>query len=298
MPDFAQPPGWEGECTFPTPGTYAFVCSTHPVEMTGTVIVEGTGEPTPTPTATPTATPTQTPTATPTVAPGRPGILAKDRTDADREELVPGRREQRRVRRDGVDRARRDRRLQLSRRARACTTSCSWTARRPACRRPGSQILPAPPLPQYSMPPGWSGECTFQTPGVYTFVCQAHPVEMEGRVVVGDVPEPTPTPTPTATPEPPRDIVPARVPKPWAAIDKPKTAQTTVAKFLANKLTVTSRCVSAGTGTLTMTIGNQLAARRLKLKKRQGAVVLATRRRDLQPVRPLHGQAQTEQEGA
>jgi plastocyanin len=143
-------------------------------------------------------------------------------------------------------------------------------------QKTGVQILPAPPLPQYSMPPGWSGECTFQAPGVYTFVCQAHPVEMEGRVVVGDTPEPTPTPTPTATPEPPRDIVPAKVPKPWAAIDKPKTAQMTVAKFLANKLTVESRCVSAGTGTLTMTIGNQLAARRLKLKKRQGAVVLAT----------------------
>jgi hypothetical protein len=126
------------------------------------------------------------------------------------------------------------------------------------------------------MPPGWSGECTFQTPGVYTFVCQAHPVEMEGRVVVGDGSEPTPTPTPTATPEPPRDIVPAKVPKPWAAIDKPKTTQMTVAKFLANKLKIDSRCVSAGTGTLTMTVGNQLAARRLKLKRRQGAVVLAT----------------------
>jgi hypothetical protein len=109
------------------------------------------------------------------------------------------------------------------------------------------------------MPPGWSGECTFQT-----------------RVVVGDGSEPTPTPTPTATPEPPRDLVPAKVPKPWAAIDKPKTAQMTVAKFLANKLTIDSRCVSAGTGTLTMRVGNQLAARRLKLKKRQGAVVLAT----------------------
>ena len=106
----------------------------------------------------------------------------------------------------------------------------------------------------------------------------AHPAEMEGRVVVGDGTEPTPTPTPTATPEPPRDIVPARVPKPWAAIDKPKTAQMTVAKFLANKLTVTSRCVSAGTGTMTMSVGNQLAAKRLrvKAKKRQATFEIST----------------------
>ena len=41
MPDFAQPPGWEGECTFAAPGTYAFVCGDAPVEMTGTVIVDG-----------------------------------------------------------------------------------------------------------------------------------------------------------------------------------------------------------------------------------------------------------------
>jgi len=68
------------------------------------------------------------------------------------------------------------------------------------------------------------------------------------------------------------------VPKPWAAIDKPKTAQMTVAKFLENKLTVTSRCVSAGTGTMTMSVGNQLAAKRLrvKAKKRQATFELST----------------------
>ena len=53
MPGFAQPAGWEGNCTFDAAGTYTFVCSTHP-EMTGTVVVESGGEPTPTPTATPT----------------------------------------------------------------------------------------------------------------------------------------------------------------------------------------------------------------------------------------------------
>ena len=53
MPGFAQSNGWEGYCTFDAPGTYVFVCSTHATEMTGTVVVEGSGEPTPTPTPTP-----------------------------------------------------------------------------------------------------------------------------------------------------------------------------------------------------------------------------------------------------
>src|SRR3712207_530846 len=87
------------------------------------------------------------------------------------------------------------------------------------------------PISEFAMPPGWSGECTFNEPGTYTFICSTHPVEMTGSVVVsGGGTEPTPTPTPTATPEPPRDIQPARVPKPWAAVDKPKAAQLTVAK--------------------------------------------------------------------
>src|SRR4051794_34436101 len=73
MPSFASPPGWEGYCTFNTPGTYTFFCSAHGQEMHGTVVVGGsaTPTPTPTPTSTPTATPTPTPTptATPTNTP-------------------------------------------------------------------------------------------------------------------------------------------------------------------------------------------------------------------------------------
>jgi plastocyanin len=66
LPGFAQPPGWSGECTFATAGTYTFYCGVHP-EMTGTVIV---GDPaTPTPTATATDTPAPTPVATPVVTP-------------------------------------------------------------------------------------------------------------------------------------------------------------------------------------------------------------------------------------
>ena len=36
---------WEGECTFTKPGTYTFICTVHPLEMTGTITVTN-GEPT------------------------------------------------------------------------------------------------------------------------------------------------------------------------------------------------------------------------------------------------------------
>src|SRR6185437_13132203 len=36
---------WHGECTFSTPGTYTFICTVHPTEMKGTIIVKNAGEP-------------------------------------------------------------------------------------------------------------------------------------------------------------------------------------------------------------------------------------------------------------
>jgi plastocyanin len=57
-----SPAGWEVNCTFPTAGTYAFVCGVHP-DMTGSVVVTA---PSATPTPTPTATASPDPTATPT----------------------------------------------------------------------------------------------------------------------------------------------------------------------------------------------------------------------------------------
>ncbi len=36
---------WQGECTFTKPGTYTFICTVHPSEMTGTITVTN-GEPT------------------------------------------------------------------------------------------------------------------------------------------------------------------------------------------------------------------------------------------------------------
>ena len=69
LPPGPRPKGWQGECTFVEPGTYAFICGAHDT-MTGSVVVAA---PTPTPTPTPTATadPAATPgaTASPTPAP-------------------------------------------------------------------------------------------------------------------------------------------------------------------------------------------------------------------------------------
>lgn len=42
-----------------------------------------------------------------------------------------------------------------------------------------------PPLPNQPAPPGWSGTCTFDTPGTYAFHCDMHPF-MTGTIVVGD----------------------------------------------------------------------------------------------------------------
>jgi plastocyanin len=36
---------WSGSCTFASPGTYAFVCTVHPTEMTGTITARSSGTP-------------------------------------------------------------------------------------------------------------------------------------------------------------------------------------------------------------------------------------------------------------
>lgn len=66
---------WQGECTFSTPGTYTFICTVHPSEMTGTITVSSSGTTTPAMKTTP--TPTTTPTTTPpTTTLGEPGSQA------------------------------------------------------------------------------------------------------------------------------------------------------------------------------------------------------------------------------
>ena len=44
----------------------------------------------------------------------------------------------------------------------------------------------------------WEGECTFSTPGIYTFICTVHPTEMKGSITVPG--------TPTASTEPATEV--------------------------------------------------------------------------------------------
>lgn len=72
-------------------------------------------------------------------------------------------------------------------------TSCTQTA--------GTSSGAVPPLPNQPTSPGWTGTCTFNTPGTYTFHCDLHPF-MTGTVVV-DGPGGTTTGTTTTTTTPP-----------------------------------------------------------------------------------------------
>ncbi len=62
-------PGESFQVTFDTAGTYRYFCLIHPEQMTGTIVVRASTEPTPKPTAKPTPKPTAKPTARPTARP-------------------------------------------------------------------------------------------------------------------------------------------------------------------------------------------------------------------------------------
>jgi plastocyanin len=194
MPNSPLSPGWEGYCTFNSPGTYTFVCRAHG-GMEGTVVV--TGEPTVTPTTTATATPTAT--ATVTATPTAPAAAARvdahdnwfqERGSSDSDHSVT---------------VKVNERVAFSYPAGPSVhnvafptgpapTSCPQTN-----AASGIPLDPndAPPLPGLQ-PAGWEGYCTFTAPGTYSFVCQAH-AEMIGTVIVENDPTPTPTATATAT---------------------------------------------------------------------------------------------------
>lgn len=60
------------------------------------------------------------------------------------------------------------------------------TAQPSSCRQTtGANSGSVPPLPHMPTGPGWSGDCTFNTPGTYTFHCDQHPF-MTGTLVVGN----------------------------------------------------------------------------------------------------------------
>lgn len=276
LPWYMQGPGWAGYCVFDEPGVYEFRSGLN-YAMKGTVVVTAvtpTPTPTPTPTETPTPTPTPTPTATPTVTPGpEPIIDARDTASPLRNwfQVRGGSPDESDVTIDRGGTVRFEYPTGAGTSAHnvvfegAQPTSCTQTA--------GTVILPPPPLPAFAMPAGWAGYCTFETSGVYSFYCSTHRTEMTGSVTVrttgGGEPTPTPTPTPTATPtptpEPPRDTTPAPVPEIWAAIDKPKVKALKVSSLLNKKLKITARCVSAGSGQITLTV-SKAVARRIGLK--------------------------------
>src|SRR5262249_49084320 len=134
----------------------------------------------------------------------------------------------------------------------------------------GSVILPAPPLPIGPMT-GWAGNCRFDAPGTYSFVCDAHP-NMTGTVLVTNEGEATPTPTPTATPTPtppppPRDTTPAAKPVPWASLRAPSPKLATVPKFVDGKFKMDAYCSQFDGASVTLTISKGLK-KTLGLKSR------------------------------
>jgi plastocyanin len=127
----------------------------------------------------------------------------------------------------------------------------------------------APPLPAFAQPAAWSGECTFNAAGTYTFYCNAHPTTMKGTVVVGDPATPTPTVTATATPEPTpvaTPVAPAPTPQPWASLDAPAKKLASVKALAGGKLKLSARCSTPSSGSLSLTV-TKAVAKRLKLKR-------------------------------
>lgn len=75
-------------------------------------------------------------------------------------------------------------------------TSCTQTA--------GTPGGTPPPLPTVPTAAGWSGTCTFDTPGTYAFHCDLHPLAMRGTITVVNPNAPPPsTSTGTTTAPPP-----------------------------------------------------------------------------------------------
>jgi plastocyanin len=81
--------------------------------------------------------------------------------------------------------------------------------------------------------PGWSGTCTFDQPGTYSFRCAVHPT-MTGSVTVAD-PAATPTPPPGASPTPTPTPVYGATPTPSPTATQQKTLKVTLAARQAGR---------------------------------------------------------------
>jgi plastocyanin len=234
LPSFAQPPGWSGHCEFNTPGTYDFVCGIHS-DMKGKVIVDGAATPTPTPTPTPTATPTPPPPP-----PTGSNVEARDTFFANKDVTIkPGES------------------VHFSYPSGSSSHNVVFNgATQPACTQTAGVVMTeGPPLPAFVEPPGWAGDCRFDTPGVYSFVCSAHS-EMTGTVTVGSVAQ-------AASTAPIRDGTPAPTPKPWASLEKPASPK--LDALLRGKLKLRASCSALDRGTVTLSV-TKAVAKRLKLK--------------------------------
>jgi plastocyanin len=246
LPAYAQPQGWSGHCEFSTPGTYDFVCGIHP-DMKGKVVVADAATPTPTPTLTATPTPTPTPTATPTETPAAAAsVEAHDNWFSNKDvKIAPGET------------------VHFDYPQGTSSHNVVFNAgTQPRCTQTaGVVITSGPPLPAFVQPKGWAGDCTFDAPGVYAFVCSAHN-EMTGSVTVGTVAQATPVPTPGP---PVRDGTPAPTPRAWASLRKPTTRQLRV--LLRGRLKLTATCSTLDRGTVKLTV-TKAVAKKLRLKSR------------------------------
>jgi plastocyanin len=83
------------------------------------------------------------------------------------------------------------------------THNADFSGTQPSCSQTaGTSSGTPPPLPKSPTGPGWSGTCTFNTAGTYTFYCDHHPY-MTGTIVVGNGGTTTTTTPPTTTTTPP-----------------------------------------------------------------------------------------------
>jgi plastocyanin len=246
LPEVPLSAPWTVTCSFGAAGTFIFHCSLHP-QMHGTVKVTGAATPTPTSTATetPTATPTETaaPEPTPVAA---ASVTARDNAFEHADVTVkPGEY------------------VHFSYPEGAASHNVDFKdAAQPVCKQtaPLPAVGASPPLPKYALRMGWAGDCRFDAPGVYTFVCDAHPAEMKGTVTVAE-------PQPAATQAVVRDTTPAPNPKPWASLDKPSGRNAKLATLLQGRLKLTARCAAVDKGTVTLTVARSVA-KRLHLQRR------------------------------